>query len=84
MLYFCNAGKDRTGAVTAALLHSCGTPHAEIVADYMRSRDALSAVLTAYAKQNPEVDIDVITPQERYIEEFLAFWDTQKNHGENL
>lgn len=77
VLYFCNAGKDRTGVVTAALLHRLGVGREAIVADYMKSKDNLSAVLTAYAAQNPAVDIEVITPHREYIEKFLDWYCAQ-------
>ena len=45
----------------------------------MKSKDNLKDVLTAFAKQNPEIDINVITPNERYIKEFLEwFANTEK------
>ena len=73
VLYFCNAGKDRTGVVSAILLSHMGMDEAYIVADYMKSKENLRHVLVEYAKQCPEVDIQVITPQERYMQEFLEW-----------
>ncbi len=73
VLYFCNAGKDRTGVVSAILLLHLGMDEAYIVADYMKSKENLQQVLKEYAKQCPELDIQVITPQERYIREFLEW-----------
>ena len=80
VLYFCRAGKDRTGVVSAVLLHSLGLPTSYIVEDYMRSRENLEPALREYARDNPSVDLRVITPERRYIEEFLA-WYTAKNIG---
>lgn len=74
VLYFCNAGKDRTGVVSAVLLHTFGMKEETIIGDYMKSKENLRDMLEAYAKQNPSVDINVITPQERYIKEFLAWY----------
>lgn len=74
VLYFCNAGKDRTGVVSAVLLHRLGYSDEYIIADYMKSKDNLLSVLTEYASQNPSLNIDVITPQRRYIEEFLKWY----------
>lgn len=79
VLYFCNAGKDRTGVVSAVLLYKLGLPIDYIVRDYMRSREDLAPFLTAYAAQNPEIDINVITPNERYIRAFLAWY--MENNG---
>lgn len=74
VLYFCNAGKDRTGVLSAALLHRLGMPQEYIVADYLKSRDNLQAALNEFASKDPTVDIEVITPQARYIEAFLAWY----------
>ena len=71
VLYFCNAGKDRTGVVSALLLAKMGMSREYIIADYMESKQNLKDMLEAYAKQCPDVDIEVITPHERYMAEFL-------------
>ncbi len=76
VLYFCNAGKDRTGVVSAILLCKLGMCTEYIIADYMKSKTNLQDMLEAFAKQNPEIDIDVITPHERYIKEFLEWFVT--------
>ena len=73
-LYFCNAGKDRTGVVSAILLHRLGMSREYIIADYMKSKSNLRNMLEAFAEQNPSVDINVITPHERYISEFLDWY----------
>lgn len=73
VLFFCNAGKDRTGVVSAILLHMLGMSQEYIVKDYVESGINLKDMLEAYAKQCPEVDIEVITPKERYMREFLAW-----------
>ena len=74
VLYFCNAGKDRTGIVSAILLHKLGMELAYIIDDYMKSKTNLKCMLDSFVKQNPTVNIDVITPHERYIEEFLKWF----------
>lgn len=71
VLFFCNAGKDRTGVVSAILLHQLGIDDTYIIKDYMKSKDNLKETLEEYAKTFPEVNLDVLTPQERYMEEFL-------------
>lgn len=71
VLYFCNAGKDRTGVVSAILLHKLGMERKYIVSDYMASKENLREVIDAYVGQFPDVNRDVITPHERYMEEFL-------------
>lgn len=73
VLYFCNAGKDRTGVVSAILLYKLGLDDDDIVADYMQSRDNLEAPLAAFAAKTPTVDIEVITPRASYIRDFLSW-----------
>ena len=84
VLYFCNAGKDRTGVVSAILLYKAGVPIKTIVEDYMKSGENLKSMLEAFAKQMPSVDPAVITPQERYIREFLEWYIENHQDGKNL
>ena len=72
VMYFCTAGKDRTGAVSALLLKRLGVSEAVIVDDYMKSKENLMDMLTAYVKEHPEVDIDIIVPREENIRKVLA------------
>ncbi len=74
VLYFCNAGKDRTGVVSALLLESLGYDDEYIIDDYMQSADNLKDVLAAYAQVNSEIDIDVITPHKEYIKGLLDWY----------
>ena len=74
VLYFCNAGKDRTGVVSAVLLYELGIPFEYIVNDYLKSKFNLKVLLDEFARQNPAIDIEVITPHKRYIEEFLKWY----------
>lgn len=73
-LYFCNAGKDRTGVVSAILLFRLGLNREYIASDYMKSKNNLKDMLQSFARQNPSVDINVITPHESYINEFLDWY----------
>lgn len=74
VLYFCNAGKDRTGVVSAVLLRKLGKDDEYIVTDYMKSKENLRKMLESFAEQNPSVDIRIITPDERYIRGFLNWY----------
>lgn len=74
----CAAGKDRTGVVSAILLHKSGMSREYIVADFMKTRANLKAYLEEYAREHPGIRLDVILPQERYMEEFLAWLETQE------
>lgn len=71
VMYFCTAGKDRTGVVSALLLKRLGASEEVIVEDYMKSKENLMDMLTAYVKNHPEVDINIIVPQEENIRKVL-------------
>ena len=71
VMYFCTAGKDRTGVVSAILLRRLGCSDEVIIDDYMRSKDNLMEMLTAYVRAHPEVDIEIITPHRENMEQFL-------------
>ncbi|MBQ4282934.1 MAG: GNAT family N-acetyltransferase [Lachnospira sp.] len=75
VLYFCNAGKDRTGVVSALLLKRRGYDDEYIVNDYMKSASNLKNMLVTYAESNLNVDINVITPHREYMWEMLARLD---------
>ncbi len=81
VLFFCTAGKDRTGVVSALLLKRMGVSDDEIVADYLESADNLRARLDAYASEHPGVDIEVITPKGAYMRGFLESCDEKWECG---
>ena len=70
-LYFCGAGKDRTGVVSAIILRKLGYSDQIIIDDYMETKDNLMGFLTAYVKEHPEVDINIIIPDENNIRKVL-------------
>lgn len=71
VMYFCTAGKDRTGVVSALVLKRLGFDDETIIDDYMQSKDNLMDMLTAYVKAHPEVDLDIIVPQPENIKKVL-------------
>ena len=71
VLFFCTAGKDRTGVVSALILHRLGFGEREIIDEYMESKTNLTAFLTAYAEEHPEVDLRTIMPRKENIERVL-------------
>lgn len=71
VLYFCTAGKDRTGVVSALILKRLGFSDEVIVDDYMESKDNLMDMLIAYVDIHPEVDIEIITPHRDTMEQLL-------------
>lgn len=78
VLYFCAAGKDRTGVLSAILLYKSGMSREYIVTDFMKTKANLKTYLEQYAREHPNVRLDVIIPRERYMEEFLAWLVTQE------
>ncbi len=71
VMYFCTAGKDRTGVVSALLMKELGCGEQAIIADYMASKENLMDMLTAYAAGHPEVKMDIIVPREENMERLL-------------
>ena len=71
VLYFCGAGKDRTGVVSAILLKKLGVDRQVIGDDYMQSKENLLDFLTEYVKAHPQVDIRTILPNEKNIKKVL-------------
>lgn len=71
VMFFCTAGKDRTGVVSAILQRRAGLPREMIVADYVLSGENLREMLTEFAQKHPEIDPRIFTPQPAYMEQFL-------------
>ena len=71
VMYFCGAGKDRTGVVSAVMLKKLGYSDQVIVDDYMETKENLMGFLTAYVKEHPEVDIKIIIPNSENIKKVL-------------
>jgi len=71
VIYFCTAGKDRTGVVSAVLLRRLGFTDDVIIADYMATKENLQSFLLAYVSEHPEVDIGTIMPNENNIKRVL-------------
>lgn len=71
VMYFCTAGKDRTGVVSALILRRLGFDDEIIIDDYMKSKDNLMDMLIAYVKEHPEVDIEIIIPHRENMKKLL-------------
>ena len=71
VMYFCNAGKDRTGVVSAIILKKLGYDDQVIIDDYMETKDNLMEFLMAYVKEHPKVDINIVIPNEENIKKVL-------------
>ena len=74
VLFFCNAGKDRTGVVSAIILKRMGFDDAEIISDYMETKTNLMPFLLEYSERHPEVDLRTIIPSEENIKAVLALY----------
>ena len=71
VMYFCTAGKDRTGVVSAMILKRLGFSDEVIIDDYMESGDNLMDMLTDYVRVHPEVDLEIIVPHRENMERLL-------------
>ncbi len=88
VMYNCTAGKDRTGVVSAILLSHAGVSDRDIVENYVLTREYGRERLELIHKNFPEIDMNIVTPNEKYMEEFLKlfrekFGDT-KNYIKEL
>ena len=72
VMYFCTAGKDRTGVVSALIQREHRLSPAEIAADYALSADNLRERFAAFYALHPEIDVEIYTPKEEYMLQFLA------------
>ncbi|MBR2259328.1 MAG: tyrosine-protein phosphatase [Blautia sp.] len=71
VMYFCGAGKDRTGVVSAIILRKLGYNDQVIIEDYMETKDNLMGFLIAYVNEHPETDINIIIPNDENIKKVL-------------
>lgn len=71
VLFFCTAGKDRTGMVSALLQRHFGMDREAIIADYLLSGENLRARLAQHLSRHPGVDPRIITPRRETMEAVL-------------
>lgn len=74
VMFNCTAGKDRTGVVSAILLLHAGVSDEDIIENYVLTREYGRERLELVHKNFPEVDMNIITPKEWYMEEFLRLF----------
>jgi len=74
VMFNCTAGKDRTGVVSAILLFHAGVSDADIIENYVLTREYGRERLELVHKNFPEVDMNIVTPKEWYMEEFLRLF----------
>ena len=71
VIFFCAAGKDRTGVVSAYILKRLGFDEDYIVKDYMESKANLMVFLEELKKKYPDKPIRAIIPNPDYIRSVL-------------
>lgn len=75
IIYFCNAGKDRTGVITALILMTLGVKNEDIIEDYALSENYLEDMLNKIAQDSKPRDVkEIITPKAQYMEKFLQYF----------
>jgi len=79
LIYFCNAGKDRTGVITALLMMFLSYPHNKIIDDYMMTKIYLHDILANFIASSDRPIADIITPNVYFMKKFLA--DFHKKYG---
>ena len=72
VMYFCTAGKDRTGVVSALLQRQHGMSPETIAAEYALSGDNLRAMFTAFRARHPEINEEIYAPKKEYMLQFLS------------
>lgn len=78
ILYYCNAGKDRTGVITACILQFLGVSNDDIIVDYLASGVYLKNMLQEFAKSMPEKDIySIINPNYNTMHNLLHYIDCE-------
>jgi len=74
VIYYCNAGKDRTGLVTALILKLLGVGNNEIVEDYLLSGIYLEKMLKEFSEKSHINNIlEIITPKKETMYNLLMY-----------
>ncbi|MBQ8278433.1 MAG: tyrosine-protein phosphatase [Roseburia sp.] len=74
VMFNCTAGKDRTGVVSAILLLHAGVSDKDIIENYVLTKEYGKERLALVHKNFPEIDMNIVTPCEWYMEEFLRLF----------
>ena len=74
VMFNCSAGKDRTGVVSAILLAHAGVSDEDIIENYVLTREYGKARLALVHQNFPDVDMNIVTPQENFMREFLRLF----------
>ena len=81
VMYFCGAGKDRTGVVSALILKKLGYSDQTVIDDYMESKDNLMGFLTAYVEEHPDwlYDSEWLDEHMEWIENHPDWYEEKVN-----
>lgn len=82
VMFNCTAGKDRTGVVSAILLLHAGVSDKDIIENYVLTKEYGKERLALVHRNFPEIDMNIITPCEWYMEEFLRLF--RKEYGDTV
>lgn len=74
VMFNCTAGKDRTGVVSAILLLHAGVYDKDIIDNYVLTKEYGKERLELVHKNFPEVDMNIVTPCEMFMKEFLRLF----------
>ena len=74
VMFNCTAGKDRSGVVSAILLCHAGVSDKDIIENYVLTKEYGRERLALVHKNFPEIDMNIITPCEMFMEEFLRMF----------
>lgn len=73
-MFNCTAGKDRTGVVSAILLCHAGVSDRDIIENYVLTKEYGKGRLELIHQNFPEINMDIVTPCEAYMEQFLSLF----------
>ena len=77
VMFNCTAGKDRTGVVSAILLLHAGVGDEDIIDNYVFTKEYGKERLELVHKNFPEIDMNIVTPCEMFMEEFLSLFQME-------
>lgn len=72
VMFFCAAGKDRTGILAAIILLACGVDRYSVIHNYALSREYNKTRLEAYIAAHPGIDRRIILANESSMESFIT------------
>lgn len=77
VMFNCSAGKDRTGVVSAILLCHAGVGDDDIIENYVLTKEYGKERLALVHQNFPDVDMNIVTPKDEFIREFLRMFREQ-------